>query len=469
MCIRDRTYVLHKETDLVIVQPNHANNTILPGAENLQFQLDVTGTETGTHGLLAPNSGDLLTWVEIIDGDVPGGASQVVDSVSVPAYQPAPEFVRQLFDPDLTNAGTDFLSAPVRHGDSLWAAHTVLASNGTTSAIRWYEFDVNTKSLLQSGTIEDAVDNYIFPSITVTGNGAVAIGHTTTGVDLFPTHSVSVGYSNNGVTIFEDPIALKDGEGGYFDGDGNQWGDYFSTVADFDDPDKVWVFGKWSDDSFDGQTQITEITLLGASPEIVANSNDNTIIVRRQAADPAQIEVEIDGVVDPLNIYEEANLHSITIDGGGGDDTFIVDDSNGELVFAGGVEFIGDGDDQIEVVTNETTNFEIGLDGSGVAGLGDDFPAACDDQHQDAVRFNLNFEPGSLWFDTTPFVLGDFTTYGEALRGELQNYFDTVLAPVFAGDFDLTIDINDNEGDSFASASAFGEGFEEIDLSLIHI
>ena len=463
----DLTYVLHKETDLVIVQPNHANNTILPGAENLQFQLDVTGTETGTHGLLAPNSGDLLTWVEIIDGDVPGGASQVVDSVSVPAYQPAPEFVRQLFDPDLTNAGTDFLSAPVRHGDSLWAAHTVLASNGTTSAIRWYEFDVNTKSLLQSGTIEDAVDNYIFPSITVTGNGAVAIGHTTTGVDLFPTHSVSVGYSNNGVTIFEDPIALKDGEGGYFDGDGNQWGDYFSTVADFDDPDKVWVFGKWSDDSFDGQTQITEITLLGASPEIVANSNDNTIIVRRQAADPAQIEVEIDGVVDPLNIYEEANLHSITIDGGGGDDTFIVDDSNGELVFAGGVEFIGDGDDQIEVVTNETTNFEIGLDGSGVAGLGDDFPAACDDQHQDAVRFNLNFEPGSLWFDTTPFVLGDFTTYGEALRGELQNYFDTVLAPVFAGDFDLTIDINDNEGDSFASASAFGEGFEEIDGQML--
>ncbi|MFK7768027.1 MAG: beta strand repeat-containing protein [Mariniblastus sp.] len=474
----DLTYVLHKDTDLVVVQPNHGNKSILGGANNLHFQLDVTGTVAGTHGILAGNGGNQITWVEIIDGDIPGGATQVVDPVTVDPYEAPPVFVRQLFDPDLTNAGTEFLSAPVRHGDSLWAAHTVMSSNGSTSAIRWYEFNVNTKSVSQSGTLEHATDNYIYPSISVTGNGAVAIGHTTVGIDRFPAHSVSVGYSNNGRMVFEEPFIIKDGEGGYFDGDGNRWGDYMSTVADPDDPDKVWVFGKWSDDSFDGQTQVTELTLVGASPEIVADGNDNTIIVRKVDGDPTQIEVEIDGVVDPLNVYEEANLYRLTLDGGGGDDTFIVDDTNGEMDFGeprtatsepGGVVFVGDGDDQVEMITSETTNWEIGLDGSGLAGLGDDFPADCVDQHEDSVRFTLNFEPGSLWFDTTPVTDPVYTTYGEQLRGELQNYFDTVIAPVFAGDFDLAIDINDNEGDSFASATAFGQGFTDVNGQMLWV
>lgn len=470
-------WAFNKFADLVVPNPVSTNaSAYYVSSPQLQWGSDAIGDTVGAFGLWAPPTGNQIMLSEFADPEIAGGATLLADvAMAADPYEAPPQFIRQEFDPDIVNTGTGFLSSTKRVGNSLWAVHTILGSgNGQnpdggvieTSAIRWYEVDLDTKTIKQSGTIEHDFLNYIFPSIAVTPEGHVAISYTSTGVGptpadgVFPTLTVSVGYSNNGTMTMEDPVNLKDGEGGYFDGAGNFWGRYGDTIADPNDPTKIWVFGEWSDDSDAGQTQIVEISLIGLSPELEGTPDDNVIVLRRSALDSTQIEVEIDGTV--IQTYEEAILYSIQIDGMGGDDTFIVDTSNGELDFPGGAIFVGDGDDQIDVQTVVDTTWEIALDGQGEAAIGNDFPASCDVVHQDLVTFNLNFDPNSLWFDNTVYTSQYGTTYGEALRGELQNYFVTVMAPIFAGTFTMTLDIKSDEVDTLASAEAFGYSFHEV-------
>ncbi len=222
------------------------------------------------------------------------------------------------------------------------------------------------------------------------------------------------------------------------------------------------MFGYWADDSIrsNGQIQAVEISLIGHSPEIVGDANPNVMVVRRSALDNAMIEVEVDGMV--VNTYTETMLHSVTLNGMGGDDTFIVDTSNGELEFAGGVEIIGDGDDTFVASTVENTTWEMGLDGEGQAAIGNDFPPPCDEPHPDEQIINLNFEADSLWFDDTAYNQNGYATFGDALRGELQLYFDNTIIPLFDGSFTVTLDITDNEVDSLATSEAFGYGFHDL-------
>ncbi len=445
---------------------------------NHQWGTDVNGTVVGTFGLVAPTEGDTLTLTELVDTDISGGAIlQANVDIAVDPYEAPPEFIRQEFDPDIVNGGTELSASIQRLGNSLWATHAILGSGSgsnpdggvtETSAIRWYEIDLDTKTVKQSGTIEHPFYNYIYPSIAVTEAGHVAISYTAAGVGenagegIFPSLAVSVGYNNGGNIIMEDSRILKDGEGGYFDGRGNRWGNYASTVADPNDPTKAWVFGYWTDDSIrsNGQIQAVEISLIGHSPEIVGDANPNEMVVRRSALDNAMIEVEVDGMV--VNTYTETMLHSVTLNGMGGDDTFIVDTSNGELEFAGGVEIIGDGDDTFVASTVENTTWEIGLDGEGQAAIGNDFPPPCDEPHPDEQIINLNFEADSLWFDDTAYNQNGYATFGDALRGELQLYFDNTIIPLFEGSFTVTLDITDNEVDSLATSEAFGYGFHDL-------
>ncbi|MEL7496913.1 MAG: hypothetical protein AAFN77_04845 [Planctomycetota bacterium] len=443
-----------------------------------QFANDIFGTTTGSIGLTAddlldPDDPEESTRLQITEiTDVTNvDELQFSDPIdlTVDAYQAPPDRVRQLFDPDIeVTTGANLIGDTVRVGDSLYAVHSVLASNGNTAAVRWYEItglEDGNYAVAQTGTIESEDVNYIYPSIAVTPDRNIAITYTAAGLNKFATLAVSLGYENNGEIIMEDPLDLKDGEAGYLDGVGNLWGLYNATVLDPEDPTRVYSFGQWSDDSENGSTQMVGYSMIGHSAELMGDENDNVIVVRRSAADATQIEVEIDGLV--TNTYEERILHSIQLDGGGGDDTFIVDTSNGEMEFAGGVIFVGDSDDQVELVTDLHTTFDIAIDGSGTAQVGNDFASICNPVEDDVRTFVLNFEEGSGWFDATPFDLPGYeteayATYGDAYRGELQKYFDEIIAPIFAGSFTMTLDITDNETDTAASASAQGFGFEDV-------
>jgi hypothetical protein len=480
-----KTYVFNKFSLLVVPTPNSGAffPNAIPGFDSTgseQWNYEAKGVVAGTFGLETNAGGNSILLRELTGTNGTHSWSQGADvSIPVDPYEVPPIFIRQEFDPDIVNSSNSQIAPPVRLGNSLWAVHTIKGSvdvqnpdGGTVenSALRWYEIDLDTKTIKQSGTIEDTeFRNYIYPSIAVTEKGHVVIGFTSTGVTSqpglgqFPSVAVAVGYDINGVMTFEDPYVIKDGDGGYLDAIGNFWGSYNSTMADPFDSDKVWVFGQWAsgaNTTNNGRNQITEIELIGHSPTISGDINDNVIIVRRSALDNAQIEVEIDGTV--VSTIEEINLWEINLDGGGGLDTFIIDTSNGEFDFPNGVNVNGDGDDQIIFDTDAQTNFEVFVDGSGTASVGADVLAECEDHEAIAQQFILNFEEGSGWFDATPYNMNGYATRGDALRGELQKYFDEQIIPVFSNSFSIELDINDDAIDTLASARALGVGLDDI-------
>jgi Ca2+-binding RTX toxin-like protein len=476
-------YVFNKFSSLVVPTPNSVQPTWgFSSGPTKQWGTEATGTVAGSFGLdtdIAVTGGTSIQLTEFTTPDVPGGGTfEAATIIPVDPYEAPPIFIRQEFDPDLVNAGTGLLSAPVRHGNSLWAAHAVRGDfeaqnpdGGVTanSAIRWYEVDLDTKTVKQSGTIQHEWQNYVYPTISVTGEGHVAVAFTSMGVSpdgpglgVFPTSSVAVGYSVNGVMTFEAPVAIKDGAAGYLDNIGNFWGQHLEIVADPFNSNKLFAFTEWANSNGNLQTQVTELILTGHTPIVAGTSIDNVITVRRSGVDDTQIEVDIDGVV--VGSYEESNLFEIVLDGGGGNDTFVIDTTNGEFDFPGGVLFQGDGDDQVVMDSVAATNWEVFVDGSGEARVGATEPAVCED-HSDVVQtFNLNFEAGSAWFDATPFDPANpgGITRGEVLRNDLQQYFDTVIAPIFSESFSIEIDINDDETDSLASARAEGYGLVDV-------
>jgi hypothetical protein len=172
-----------------------------------------------------------------------------------PGHQPPPPArQRHPFDPTVTieNVAPRFVGNVVEQGDSLWAVHAVLGSFNN-SALRWYEIDEVTNTMLQTGLIEDPTRDFHEPSIAVNELGHVVIGYTCSGPNLAASVCVSVGETVGGVTTFEGPQILVVGAGHYYRdfcdpttnptcAERNRWGDYSATVIDPVDPCTLWTF-----------------------------------------------------------------------------------------------------------------------------------------------------------------------------------------------------------------------------------
>src|SRR5438445_13581786 len=101
-------------------------------------------------------------------------------------------------------------------GNVIWAAQSILTTAATGSAaddaIRWYEIDESTNTLLQSGTISDPHHDYIYPSIAANAAGDVVIGFTATGDSTtsdYPGSWYVTGTTTGGVTTFSAPVVLR--------------------------------------------------------------------------------------------------------------------------------------------------------------------------------------------------------------------------------------------------------------------
>jgi hypothetical protein len=135
-------------------------------------------------------------------------------------------------------------------GGKIWAAQSILTSaatgNGVYNAIRWYEIDEATNTLLQSGTISDPHHDYIYPSIAANNAGNVVIGFTGTGDNTttdFPGSWYTAGTTSGGVTTFGTPQLLKQGSGNYSISDGtrNRWGDFSAISVDPTNANDFWI------------------------------------------------------------------------------------------------------------------------------------------------------------------------------------------------------------------------------------
>ena len=216
----------------------------------------------GTDAYLLSNAGP---GTELIRADVVGGAGAgnsvtLPDTITVPAFATAPDGT-QPFSPDLENVSPRFNSNVVVKNGSLWAVHAVAGSSGN-SAVRWYEIDPTTNTLLQTGLIEDPALDFLDASVAVNSAGQVVVGFTGTGAGQFPSSMAAIASTDAGVTTFADPIVLAEGLGNYnvtFGTGRNRWGDYSATQLDPEFDNRFWTFQELvvRDDTWG--VQVTEI------------------------------------------------------------------------------------------------------------------------------------------------------------------------------------------------------------------
>jgi uncharacterized repeat protein (TIGR01451 family) len=219
--------------------PSDRRAALLGAAAGALVRSDILGADA---------AGATLGTISSITGD-PGHAAPP------PARQPHP------FDASVTieNVAPRFVANVFELGDSLWAVHAV---QGTfrNSAVRWYEIDETTDTVLQTGLIEERDRDFHEPSIAVNDFGNVVIGYTCSGPRLAPSTCISVGEIVSagqiasvgeiaaGVTTFEPPMIIQEGAGHYYrdfaeppEAERNRWGDYSATVIDPNDPCTFWT------------------------------------------------------------------------------------------------------------------------------------------------------------------------------------------------------------------------------------
>lgn len=159
--------------------------------------------------------------------------------------------------------------AQVRNG-RLWAAHNigvdhtgVATSTPSRNAVRWYELDglSGTPALVQSGTLftpsasnaDFDQRNYWIPSITVSGQGHVAVGASTAGTNEF-VNAATAGRLASDPPATLQAVSLYTGSNAAYNppGDkggtyGRRWGDYSYTSVDPCDDMTMWTIQEFAD------------------------------------------------------------------------------------------------------------------------------------------------------------------------------------------------------------------------------
>ncbi len=206
------------------------------------------GPSNGRTPLLGANAG-ILRRSDIFGANGPGATLGTIVGITGDPGHTAPPAARQPTPgPTLENVAPRFVANVIKQGDSLWAAHAVEGSHNN-SAIRWYEIDEPTNTVLQTGLIENVNQDFHEPSIAVNEFGHVVIGYTCSGPSLPASSCASAGQTVGGVTTFEAPMTLftanltAPNQCYYreFPAGRNRWGDYSATVLDPNDACTFWT------------------------------------------------------------------------------------------------------------------------------------------------------------------------------------------------------------------------------------
>ncbi len=333
---------------------------------SIQYGNDVNDNTSGDAiGLGVFGSGTSIVRTDVVDlnGVSPGLAAPT--TITVPFYTAAPD-ARQPLGVPINNVSPDFNSSVQLVDGYLWAVHTVMGSEGS-SAIRWYQIDASTNELANRGEISNADYDFLSPSIDVGPTGIAAIGFTATGPTLQPAAYVSMGYTSFGMegvpnVTFDTPSQLlQQGLGDYQreDGEGvNLWSSCSSTQIDPSDPASAWTFQEFANTDNNWSIKVAESRLFAINPTVRGDDGDNTIVLRRNASNSAWLDVVFDGVT--TDTFEMSSLNILNVDAKGGDDTIILDMSNGEITTDDGLTLRGgDGYDTLKILDTEGHEYRV--------------------------------------------------------------------------------------------------------------
>lgn len=212
-------------------------------------QQPYSGGSDGTFYLV--NAGfvnDSLTLWEVTDPvDDPSISCHTVD---VGAYGSPPNADQPGSSSVIDTIGSRLMNADYDDG-SLWTAHAVAAAGDDGSpvaAIRWYEIDVASRSLVQTGTYGESGRSYFMPTVGA-DDGTAVIAHNVSGPDTYPRMEVAGRTAGHTEGELEASVVVQEGESPYdaLAGPVERWGDYNGVSVD-PSTGSFWTVSQYSPD-----------------------------------------------------------------------------------------------------------------------------------------------------------------------------------------------------------------------------
>jgi hypothetical protein len=240
------------------VTAHHFDGMSDPDADGLTFtvqpaQMPFAGGSDGTYCLvnsdfpIGGTSGTLTFW-ELTDPlENPSLECFTLDVdpyvYPLPARQPESDSL-------IDTLGTRLMNADFNDG-SLWTAHsTAIEGEGgrSVAAIRWYEIDVGSPSVIQSGTYGDPARSTYIPTIGSEGDSTIVV-HNVSGPDTFARMDVAGRTADFIQDEIEDAVVVQDGESEYNARASpvERWGDYNGFSVD-PSSGRFWTVSQYSPD-----------------------------------------------------------------------------------------------------------------------------------------------------------------------------------------------------------------------------
>jgi hypothetical protein len=154
-------------------------------------------------------------------------------------------------DSFIDTLGTRVMNADFDNG-SLWTAHSTSVDwNGDgrpVAAIRWYEIDVESRSVVQSGTYGEPDTSYFMPTVGA-DDGRTLLVHNVSGPETYVRMDVAGRRAGHAAGELEDSIVVESGKSKYdaLAGAVERWGDYNGVSVD-PTSGRFWTVSQYSPD-----------------------------------------------------------------------------------------------------------------------------------------------------------------------------------------------------------------------------
>ena len=122
-------------------------------------------------------------------------------------------------------------------------------SDGVVAAIRWYEIDVATRTLVQSGLYGEPDKSYFIPTVGSDGDSTVIV-HNVSGPETFVRMDVAGRTADFTPGEIEDSVIVEEGKSKYdaLEGTEERWGDYNGVSVD-PKTGRFWAVSQYSPDT----------------------------------------------------------------------------------------------------------------------------------------------------------------------------------------------------------------------------
>jgi len=216
-----------------------------------------SGGESGTYYMISSvfpsgdGPADTLTFWEVTNPTTDPSLSCY--TVDVGPYTSPPVADQPNTDSSIDTLGRRLMNADYNAATgTLWTAHSVGRDwdddGDSVSAIRWYEIDVDSRELVQSGVYGEPGTSYFIPTVKSHEETTLVV-HNVSGSDTFVRMDVAGRTTDFTPGEIEDSVVVQEGESKYdaLPGPVERWGDYNGASLD-PQSGTFWTVSQYSPD-----------------------------------------------------------------------------------------------------------------------------------------------------------------------------------------------------------------------------